>query len=459
MKSIVTMASLSVAQTACNAVIALLATVAVGAAGRGVMVVGITLGSFLSFAVGLGTGPALRSRYPSSSEADRVPLVSAYTFWTLTGAVVAPVLATAAAGASAGVIDEGLGETSFLLGLATYTASQFLMNQFVERWYADGHFARAVGSAAAMGLTSLVAVLLCLTFERTPAGLLMAQGLGALAACALVAAKLRAAGMLTLRGARRRHLTALVRTGTPALGVNVGLAIVLRADRYLLGVIAGPAAVGVYSLAATLSEIPRVLPNAAGQVLFRDISTARAAPGAGRLLRSTVLMTVGVGLVGGVLAWFLIPPVFGPEFLDARGLLVVLLVAEVCFAPYALASRGLLGGGWTVAAGSLGMAGAALGVAGYAVATNVAGAAGAAIASVVVYSTLSAAAWACLRNRLATTVPASEHPAGTDARGGSGPGARAPGHLPAARGGEPVVQHEDARGRAEEGAASWPTRT
>jgi len=158
--------------------------------------------------------------------------------------------------------------------------------------------------------------------------------------------------------------------------------------------------VGVYSLAATLSEVPRVVPTATGQVLMREVSVGRGAGSAGRLLRAAVLITAAGSVVGGVLGWLLIPPVFGAEFVGARELLVVLLVAEVCFTPYALASRGLLGGGWTVTAGTLGMAGAALGVGCYTVAANVGGATGAAVGSIVVYGGLSAASWALLRRRL-----------------------------------------------------------
>ncbi|MFW3170392.1 lipopolysaccharide biosynthesis protein [Geodermatophilus sp. CPCC 206100] len=401
-RSIVTMSALNVAQTACNAMIALLTTVALGPADRGVMVVGITVGSFLSFIGGLGTGPALRSRAPSADGEHRLALLSAYTWWSVAGAVLAPALAVAASAASAPAIDAGLADPGFLLALAVYTSTQLLMNQFVEAWYADGHYNRAVGSAAATGAASLAAVLVGLAVERTPGALLLAQSLGAAVACGVVGTRLHAAGLLDLRRPRLHLLPELLRVGTPALGVNAGLAVVLRADRYLLGLASGPAAVGVYSLAATLGEVVRVVPIAAGQVLQRETAVDRRGGGAARLLRTALVITAAGALVGGIAAWWLIPPVFGPEFTGARDLLVVLLVAEVCFVPYALASRGLLGGGWTGTAGSLGMAGAICAVACYAVATRTGGAAGAAVASLLVYGGLSAASWALLRRRLRT---------------------------------------------------------
>jgi O-antigen/teichoic acid export membrane protein len=404
--SIFTMTLLGVAQMASHAGIALIGTLTLGPAGRGVTVIATTLGGFLAFAGGLGTGPALRAQYPSATDGERRALVSAYTWWSATGAVVAPLAAIACAAASAPFIDAQLAGAPFLLALGVFTATQLVMNQFVEAWYADGHYARAVGSAAATGVGSVMAVLVCLGIERTPTALLLAQAVGAAAVCAIVGARLHAAGLLALRRPCRCRLTSLVRIGIPAMGVNVGLAIVLRADRYLLGVMSGPAAVGVYSLAATLSEIPRVVPAATGQVLMREaavgggVAVGGGAAVAGRLLRIAVLGTTAGSLVGGAAGWLLIPRIFGTEFEGARHLLLILLVAEVCFAPYALASRGLLGRGRTATAGSLGMIGAAFGVACYAICAQVGGAAGAAVGSIVVYGGLSAASWVLLRRSL-----------------------------------------------------------
>lgn len=400
LKSIFSMASLSVTQTACNALIALIGTISLGAAGRGVMVVGITLGSFMAFAGGLGTGPAMRSRYPATSGPDRARLVSAYSWWTATGALVAPLVTAAAAAASAPFIDPTLATPSFLVAVGVYTATQLVVNQFVEAWYAEGRYAFAMGSAAAMAAVSLAAVLVSLKIARTPAGLLLAQGLGTTVVCVFVGLRQRAAGLIRFHRPTRADTASLLRVGCPALGVNAGLAIVLRADRYLLGVFSGPAAVGIYSLAASLSEIPRVVPTASGQVLMREVSLGRGAGAAPRLLRTAFLVTTVSGVVIGCAGWVLIPRVFGTEFVAARGLLLILLVAEMSFAPYAIASRGLLGGAWTVAAGSVGMGGAAFGVACYALTIGVGGARGAAVGSILVYGGLSAASWALLRRRL-----------------------------------------------------------
>jgi O-antigen/teichoic acid export membrane protein len=419
LKAVATMAGFNGVQAAFNAASALVATAALGAAERGVMVIGLSVGSFVALFGGLGTGVAFRARYPSSFGEARSSLVGAYTWWSLTGAVAAPMVAIAAVAASASFIDERLAGTAFLLAVGVYTASQIMLTQLLEAWYADGRFSRAVASGAVMSAASLLAVLVCLATRRSPTAFLLAQGVGTITVCVVVAAQLVAAGLLGLRRIRLPDLVAMLAMGVPALGVSAGLAVVLRADRYVLGIVSGPVVVGVYSLAATMSEIPRLFPIATGQLMLHQASLGRGVVGAARLLRTALLTTALGSVLVGVAGWALIPLVFGPEFDGARPLLVILVVAEVCFAPYALASRGLLGGGWTGTAGCLGMVGAIGAVACYPAAAHVAGATGAAVASVVVYAALSAASWALLRRRFRSSPvpPRSTRPAQSTVRG------------------------------------------
>lgn len=149
----------------------------------------------------------------------------------------------------------------------------------------------------------------------------------------------------------------MLRHGFRALGLTMGLALALRADRYVLGAVAGAATVGIYSVAATLSEGPRVVPAALGQLVNREVALGGGLSRVARARRTALLAAALIGLVVAVGGWFLIVPVFGEAFADARPLLLVLLVAEVAFAPFAVASRALLGGGWMTTAGLLGAAG------------------------------------------------------------------------------------------------------
>jgi O-antigen/teichoic acid export membrane protein len=230
--------------------------------------------------------------------------------------------------------------------------------------------------------------------------LLQAQALGITAVGLLEIARLRRAGLVGLARPVPARLRSLLGRGLPALGLTVGLTVVLRADRYLLGAVSGTAAVGIYSLSATLSEVSRILPASLGQLYLRDASTGHAAARLSPTVHRALLAAMAGGLIVATGGWFLIVPIFGTEFAPARDLLLLLAAAEVCLAPYAVASRGLLGGGWTKAAGALGIGGGVVAIAVYGVSATAAGAAGVAAGSLVVYAGLSAVSLRMLRRRI-----------------------------------------------------------
>jgi glycosyltransferase involved in cell wall biosynthesis/O-antigen/teichoic acid export membrane protein len=391
----------SVAKVASSAVGALVATVVLGADERGLMVLGTNIGTVSAVLAGLGSSTALRLRLPGVTDpAGRRRVVSAYTWWSLAAAGVAAGLAVAASTLSAPVVDPALSGGGFLLAVAVFTAAQVLYWQTTDAWFAEGRFRRGSTSAALIVAGGLAGLLGAAAVADSAAWLLLAQGVGMATAWLLLLGGVRAARLLSSSRPRFQDIRALVGSGFPTLGLTVGLAIALRADRYVLGVTAGTAAVGVYALAVSLTEFSRVLPNAMGQLFMRD-----ATLGTGReRLRRWVTLSITAAAAGNALvalaSWALIVPIFGAEFAPARQLLLILALAEVCFAPYAVTSLGLVGGGWTGTAGALGVVGALGAVACYVAAARVAGATGVAAGSVIVYMGLSMASWLLLRRRL-----------------------------------------------------------
>jgi len=404
---VILLAGSGAVQFASSATTALVATLVLGAAQRGVMALGTSIGAVVSLLGGMGAGTVLRSRLPACADpAGRGALVRAYTRWSAIGVVLAAAAAAAVCAVSAPLVGAELSAGPFLAAVAAYTATQVLLLQTTEAWFADGQFRRGGKAAAAINVGGLAGLLAAAAFADSAAALLLAQAGGAAIGCACQLGPLRAANLLCAGAVARRDVTRLLTAGFPTLGLSVGLAVALRADRYVLGAAAGTAAVGVYSLAATLIEIPRLVPHAVGQLFMRD-----AALGAdrARLSRSLLLSTVSAA-IGAVLVvlcgWMLVVPVFGAEFAAVPGLLVILAVAEVCYAPFSIANRGLLGGGWTRTAGALGVAGSAGALVIYVVTANAAGSAGVAVGSVLVYAGLSLGAWHLLRRHLARRRPA-----------------------------------------------------
>ncbi len=392
------LASAGLLQMAANAAAAMVATVALGAAGRGEMVLGASISGVCALLGGLGTGPALRSVLPAAVARERRWVLGSYAWCTAAGAAAAAVLAAAACAASARLLGAALAAPAFLAAVAVSTAVQVVVVQASEVWYADGLFRRGgtwIAGCAAGGLAALLAA--SVAAGAGAAGLLAAQAGGAALVCAAQLGRLRGAGLLVVRRPRWPAVRLLLARGVPALGLTLGLAVALRSDRYVLGALAGPAAVGVYSVAATLSEVSRVVPHAVGQFFVRHVALG------GRYLVRWVSLSVLAATAGGAVVaaagWLLIVPVFGVPFDQARSLLLVLVVAEACLAPYAVASRGLIGSGRTRVAGVFGIAASVAAVGCYLLGARLGGSTGLAVSCAALYCGLSAAAVALFRGR------------------------------------------------------------
>ncbi|MET0133935.1 MAG: hypothetical protein ABW215_10130 [Kibdelosporangium sp.] len=399
------LAGASLVQLVSNATAAVVATMVLGPGQRGVMVIGVSIGGISALVGGLGTGSALRARLPSCPDrVARCRLLSSYAWWTAAALVIAVAVALSTSVISAPLIDPALASVGFLGALGMFTVWQVLMLQTTEAWFADGHYRRGGIAAASTTAAGVAALLLTATVSTDAGVLLFAQGLGASVAWLAQVRGLRRADLLVAGRPEPAGLATLVGKGVPALGLSLGLAVALRADRYLLGTVAGPAAVGIYSLAATLSEVSRLFPQTIGQFFMREVALGG---GRQRLVHRVLVstaVTVAAGLLIAAAGWLLIVPMFGAEFGQARFLLLVLVVAEVCFAPYAVASRGLLGGGWTRTVGALGVLAGAAAIGCYLVGARMGGSAGLATSCVVLYSCLSAAALVLFlrRTRLST---------------------------------------------------------
>lgn len=377
-------------QMVSNAGVAVIAAAMLGPDARGVMVLGATSAGILSVMSVLGTGPSLRSRLPQAADPARRRLLSAFTWVTMGSAVCAALLSSAVSVLSGKYLDHELGSGLLPLAAAAFGASQVLMLQTTEAWFADGRFRRGGLSSACIAGGGLLGLLLMSGEPASAGSLLLGQALGQLTIGVVVIQRLYRSGLFIIGRPDLRSVRGLVSHGAPALGMTLGLAIALRADRYVLGIVSGTTAVGLYSVATAVSETARIFPQAVGQLFLRD-----AARGAGprRLLAASstaAAVSAVAATAAAVAAWVLITPVFGSEFRDARDLLPPLVAAEIAFAPYAVASRGILGRGWTTTAAAIGLIASGVGVAAYVLGAEVGGAYGLAVACIIMYALLSA---------------------------------------------------------------------
>ena len=114
-----------------------------------------------------------------------------------------------------------------------------------------------------------------------------------------------------------------------------------RLDQWLLGAIAGPRELGVYSVAVAWAEALWYLPTALASVQRPDLVRAlreEAGRIAARIFRAAILVTAACGLVMVLAAPILCVTFFGDDFRDSVGMLRVLV-----FAAFGVAAVKLLG--------------------------------------------------------------------------------------------------------------------
>jgi O-antigen/teichoic acid export membrane protein len=399
------MSGASLIQSGGAAAAGLWATIVLGAGARGVMVIAVTTASTVSLIAGLGTSAAYRALLPTAGPDERRSLSVAYGSVSLLSALGAGVVSIGILLLTSLGISDDLAEPTLLAAATASAFLQCLAVQANEGWWADGRFTRGSMLAATGALLGFLGVVVAGLVRESPAAMLAGQvaGEGSVAVISVLLLH-RERLFLVGRGAAA-DIRRLVRVGWPTLGGSVGAIVTFRADRYLIGIFVGPAAITVYSLAATLSEVGRTVPHQLGQVLIRRIATRDPTVVLRRTVVQAIVATALTGAVIGVIGWLAIPVVFDAELHDARTYLLLLLGAEVLFAPFFIAGRGLVGGGWTSAAGAIGAVGCVFAVACYLALVPPFGLLGACLASAGAYLALSVATVLALRDRLRDREP------------------------------------------------------
>jgi len=126
------------------------------------------------------------------------------------------------------------------------------------------------------------------------------------------------------------HWRVLIVDGvSPMLGTVAHFA-ALRLDRLILIATAGAFSVGIYTVALAIPEVLRIIPKGFGQVIgdrgrsgTDSVSVVRTR---GRLVVVGHITTL---LIAATVGFVLLPVAFGAGFTEARGVLVVVTVAEV----------------------------------------------------------------------------------------------------------------------------------
>ena len=129
----------------------------------------------------------------------------------------------------------------------------------------------------------------------------------------------------------------LTKTAPAGMGVSFGQAAVLKLDRIFVGVMLSATAVGVYSVAATATDVVMVAPTALSQVLFHRLASKSVDPASARKAR-VLSMFISAAIAGALflIAPFAIQRALGDRFMGAVDPLRILLLAALALSSYQL---------------------------------------------------------------------------------------------------------------------------
>lgn len=304
-----------------------------GIAGRGALVLVVTLGSFSTIVATLGLPVAARLHL-----VDPAAPVGFDAFFGLSVATVllqsaiTPFLAWALLAAAHIHVTVGLVIAATLLA-----ALNGLLYLIVAALVAFGRLAAASAcDAASYVLQGAACATLMATGSRDTA--IFIGGIAVALVPAIIAGLLLLSNTVPGRFRPRvdRHAWGvLTRTGLPSLTTVLCESATFRIDRLILGIVATPAAVGIYSVGAAAAEMLRFVPASVSQVVFYEVVLQRMTDRQLARIRAATIAVMGaVGAVAAVAAPTMIRAFLGESYLGAVTPFRVLLLAEMGFAFY-----------------------------------------------------------------------------------------------------------------------------
>jgi len=308
-----------------------------GPSGRGIYAFAITVASLVAIGGQMGFGAAVSfsaaGSPPLRRQARRAYLFHAGIGTALIGAGVSVSMA-----AGVDLLPSASSKSAALLIGPTALAITIFDGAYNFR-NAEQRFGLSAAMLMAGGvLPALVTVVLAVGGVLSPGAALAAWGSARLL--------IGAAGWLRPRiegtSVRDPKLPAALRSyGRRAFAASVSGIVTLRADQWILGLIAGPSALGIYAVAVSVSDPALYIPYAFQNVLFPRIAAEpkRAVDLTSRTVRTVIVLVGLFVLVAAPLGLLLLPLVFGHAFAGSRlpfaillpsafGIAVLILVAS-----------------------------------------------------------------------------------------------------------------------------------
>lgn len=376
--------ALLMVQAVVAATFAVLTARQLGPSDRGVIVIMMTLGSFLmlmgSFGVATGGRMLLSQSAPDFSTQDQERLA-----WRLSGAHIFTMVVVAW---PLLVLTNAWRGLPISIVFALYGAAMVAIYLLREALQGIGRHVQATLGDVLMFSVLVVGFL--------GAGLAGNQTILTVASLLLLAAVAEVGYLATIlatsrrprQAPDRRTAKALLLLSAPALLASVGQAFTIRGDRLVLGALADPHAVGIYGTAATFTEMMWLVPMGVGQVIFRLAGQGKL-DRVRRLQAITLAAMLAAGALGAVMARPAVSLLLGPEYEEALPLIWILLVASLPMGVYHLNAPLLNGSGDLKGPALAGVASSVVLIVFCVVSIPHWGAYGAAIGSFIAYSVMA----------------------------------------------------------------------
>ncbi|MFV1981652.1 MAG: polysaccharide biosynthesis C-terminal domain-containing protein, partial [Rhodothermia bacterium] len=171
----------------------------------------------------------------------------------------------------------------------------------------------------------------------------------------------------------------------------------IRLDQFVVGFVQAPEVLGVYRIAVMIAELLWLAPDAVTIPLFNRISKTEKLTDRLRVTMQShrvlivVVSALGAGLL--VTSWWAVPWILGPDYIDARWLLAILLPGATMLVTARFLGMFFTASGMPEKASAVEVVGAAASFAGYLTLIPLLGVAGAAIATSASYSVIAVTAY------------------------------------------------------------------
>lgn len=303
-----------------------------GPADRGIVVVFMTLASMLMVITSCGANTY--ARVALVAQTKPIDLADYFGLSALLIAVVSFLAATAGLGVLS--LTSSLPNAWVPVLLVVYSALSLASYMLRDGLYAFGHnltASRGDPLAAATQLLLLIVVWQALGLTLRLA--LVSITVGQSTAVVYLLLGYRRYRLLCRPTWHRPKLVRQVLHGFPALVTNLGQSFVFRLDRIILGALVTTSAVGIYSVAATLTEVLLLIPTSVGQVIFHRIASGAIELRAVRALRlANLAVSSALAILLAFLAPWLVDLLFGKHFDSATTPLRILLIGAVAMGAY-----------------------------------------------------------------------------------------------------------------------------